>query len=244
MGTRDRESSIDATLKHIFHTFSLTILSLLLPLSFFLLARLTSSPHLYTKLIQCLVALVCLTALLSALTNKLIRPSTRFAWTFACFFQLCITIGVEGTISSSPVQQAFGVAWPLRAVFIIGLHGVTLHWSDGVVRSIVDDTIFGFSADGEHEERVLVGGAFSVLWLWLLQGEVEAMLVGVALGVQKLEVLSGGFGCFFVCYVTTMVGVVRLVKGLVWMGKHLFLDHAEAETKIVCFSLGDGRVWV
>ncbi|KAK1292152.1 hypothetical protein QJS10_CPB17g01083 [Acorus calamus] len=177
MGTSDRESSIDATLKHIFHTFSLTLLSLLLPLSFLLLARLTSSPHLYTKLIQCLVALICLTALLSALTNKLIRPSTRFAWTFVCFFQLCITIGVEGTNSSSPVQPAFSVTWPLRAVFIVGLHGVTLHWSDGVVRSIVDDTIFGFTIDGEHEERALVGGAFGVLWLWLLQGEVEAMLI-------------------------------------------------------------------
>ncbi|XP_077219274.1 uncharacterized protein LOC143853407 [Tasmannia lanceolata] len=242
----EQQEKLSATiLKPTFHILTLTILSLLLPLSFLLLARLstaqqilTFTPYptptsiilslfLYTKppLIHSLVLIVSVTTLLQVSTGFTLRPRCNFGWGFLCLFQLCIGLGIEATISAGishlPVSMGYRT-WLSRAFFFIGLYETTVFWTRVFMRPLIDDTIYGSAKEESLIERVAKGAGFTGLWFWRLRNEVEGL--GVMVEIKK-EVLMGvgtfDFACWLVYYVTVLIGTVRFVKGLVWVVKLL-----------------------
>ncbi|KAG6648009.1 hypothetical protein I3843_07G116600 [Carya illinoinensis] len=244
-----------ASLREPFHILTITLLSLLLPLSFLLLSRLTcahcyllsleySNPSsqissfllsfvLYTNpsVLYLLVSIVSIATLIHGLTGKVIflsespgpvlRPHLYIAWIFVCTLQVFVGLGIEGTIAGgidgsiiSMERSLFG-----KAVFFLGLHETMLHWSRAAVRPVVDDTIFGVAREERWAERVAMAASFGTLWWWKLRNEVGAMVV---VGEFKRELLMSrgvaDFVAWWLYYLTVTIGMIRVVKGFMWIG--------------------------
>ncbi|XP_010267991.1 PREDICTED: uncharacterized protein LOC104605072 [Nelumbo nucifera] len=227
-----------------FYIFTHTILSLLLPLSFLLLARLSTGQHIpsFTSsptstlsslflyainplLVQFLVSVVSVSALVHGLTGRfpslsesVSRPRLYAAWVLLCSLQVCVGLGLEETIVAGFWAVDYGNRTPLirRLVFFLGLYQTMLHWSRTVVKPVVDDTVFGFERDERWVERVAVGGCFGGLWWWKLRAEVEALALVVEVKRELLMDVGNAeiFG-LWLYYMTVTVGWVRLVKGLI-----------------------------
>ncbi|KAK9147044.1 hypothetical protein Sjap_006947 [Stephania japonica] len=186
-------------LRESFYIFTLALLSLLLPLSFLLLARLsrvkyfltiipnTAPPvsyilslflHTNPTILRLLVSLVSVTALVHVVTGR-----------------VPILINSEST----------------------SLHETMVHWSRVFVRPVVDDTIFGGVMNERWVERAVIGASYGGLWWWRLREEAEGLLLMVdvkgefSIGTRIADNLSC---CLY--YFTVTVAAVRLAKGLVW----------------------------
>lgn len=258
--------------REVFYLFTLTLLSLLLPLSFLLLAKLSAtqyylqqySPHypfpsylLYLALrinpciLYVVVFIISVASLIHGFTGKIITtvlrdssssdvvsqpPRLYFAWILLCTFQVCVGLGIEGSIAAgfydpdSDHSGNFGVERSLlsRVVFLLGLHETTRVWCGMVVRPVVDDTVFGGVARKERwVERVAMGASLGTLWWWRLRDDVETL---VFMGEAKKEQLNlmmmdddggvgfmNGFVGWWLYYLTVTIGMVRVVKGLMWI---------------------------
>ncbi|XP_057517086.1 uncharacterized protein LOC130798213 [Amaranthus tricolor] len=126
------------TLVQPFYVISITLLSLLLPLSFLLLARLSSAHYLLSlasisppksflftvflntnpNLLHALVFMVSFAALIQALIGRIsliiehpgpiFRPRVHAAWIFLCTLQVCVGLGIEVTIKAGVDGAGFG----------------------------------------------------------------------------------------------------------------------------------------
>ncbi|XP_068663077.1 uncharacterized protein [Aristolochia californica] len=226
-----------------FYFFTLAILSLLSPLSLVLLARLSTArqllpvmPHptpsstiisflvdLNPPLVHILVFSISLLALLDSLTGRDIRPSLLVSWTALWVLQLCVGVGIEATIVAGEWPLESGecrLTWAQRTLFFVGLHEMTIFWMRTVVRPLVDDTVYGENREETAAQRVVTGATFGAVWWWRLRDEVE--ILGLVVSLKK-EVAAGiditDFICLSLYYITVVMGVVRLVKGMVWVGK-------------------------
>ncbi|KAH0978212.1 hypothetical protein GBA52_027931 [Prunus armeniaca] len=180
--------SLTSFLKQPFHTLTITLLSLLLPLSFLLLARLSCANYLFNlsftplhpdpnysttttsstlfsllryatpSLLYILVSIVSTAAFIHCLTGKItiitefptpiFRPRLYTAWIFLCTLQVCVGLGIEGSIAAGINGATLGgvderICLLSRAIFFLGLHETMLHWCRVVVKPVVDDTVFG-----------------------------------------------------------------------------------------------------
>jgi len=151
-------------------------------------------------------------------------------WILLFTFQICVGLGIEASIAAGVFDSdddvfgdgsSFGVerSFISRMIFLLGLHETTQIWSRVVVRPVVDDTIFGV---GKKErlwiEKVVVAGSLGTLWWWKLREEVENL--GVMAETKKDEMMEVGieeFVGWWLYYVTVTVGMVRIVKGLMWV---------------------------
>ncbi|XP_058082824.1 uncharacterized protein LOC131230835 [Magnolia sinica] len=228
-----------------FHTFTVTLLSLILPLSFLLLARLSIAQHLlsytpyptpssiilslflYTTppFMHSLVVSITATALVCTLAGRARRPHLYVSWALLFVLQLCVGLGIEATpvASTWPVHINDGcVTWLRRVMFFIGLHEMMLFWSRTIVRPVVDDAIYGVVMEEWAVEKVATAAAFSALWWWRLRNEVEVL---VAMVEVKKEALMGmdvvDLVGWMVYYMTVIMGVVRFMKGSVWLSQLL-----------------------
>ncbi|KAI3915871.1 hypothetical protein MKW92_002891 [Papaver armeniacum] len=216
-----------------FYIFTLTILSLLLPLSFLFLARLSyvKYPPSYllsplvninlAPLLQSLLSFFSVTALVHGLTDKLtlmygsvpLQPRLHIAW---IFLSAQVTVG-------------------FRIVFFIGLHETMLHWGRTIVRPVVDDTLFGDARSEKWIEKVAISAGFGGLWLWSLRDEVEMLVLRVE---TKRELLIGlgisDLTSLWLYYLTVIIGVVRIVKGLIWFVKGLFCRRPQLSNDSSC----------
>ncbi|KAM7521406.1 hypothetical protein LguiA_011308 [Lonicera macranthoides] len=240
-----------------FQILSITLLSLLLPLSFLLLARLTTAHYLFTfntyptisnppsllfslflytypTLLHPLVSLISVAALVHALTGRVtlsnsgsspdppVRPSLYTSWIFLCTLQVCVGLGIEGSIGSGVVgTSAVGYERTLlsKTVFFFGLHETMMYWSRTVVKPVVDDTVFGLAREERWVERVTMAASFGALWWWRLRDEVESLVV-VAEVIREVS-MSGSLADFvgwWLYYLTVTIGMVRVVKGVIWVG--------------------------
>ncbi|KAL9242959.1 hypothetical protein vseg_016910 [Gypsophila vaccaria] len=121
------------------YILSVTLLSLLLPVSFLLLSRLSTVHYLLSSasitppktfifslflhtnatLLHVLVLVVSFAALVHALTGRISlltelpgrisRPRVHVAWMFLCSLQMCVGLGVEATIEAEVTGPRFGV---------------------------------------------------------------------------------------------------------------------------------------
>lgn len=248
------------TPRELFYLFTITILSLLLPLSFLLLATLSSaqyylqtltlfqysSPqqqfpyifHLALNINPCilyaLVSIVSVVTLIQGLMGKVkIKIFTEspsrasfisIAWALICAFQVCVGLGIEGTIAAGlyddDYEPNFGVEKSLwsRMIFLLGLHEATHVWCRMVVRPVVDDTVFGTGRRERWVERVGLAAGLGLLWWWRLREEVETLVVVAQVkNEQLIDVGLGDFVGWWLYYVVVTIGMVRIVKGLIWM---------------------------
>lgn len=237
------QGSIAAIITPYFHTFTITLLSLTFPLSFLLLARLSLAQHLLTftldpppslillslftstnpPLIHSLVFILTATALVHALTGRILQPGLCFAWASLCALHLCIGSGIKATIVAGlrPVSIV-QVTSLRRGLFFVGLYETMMVGSSVIVRPIVDDTIYGVMKEETSAERVAMGAAFGALWWWSLRFEVEVL--GAIVEVKK-EMLLGvtmyDFISWMIYYMAVTIGAVRFAKGFSWLAKFL-----------------------
>lgn len=239
-------------MRQLFHILTITLLSLLLPISFLLLARFSSAYYLlslnsfpllqsssflfsfilYTNpsVLYLLVSIVSIATLIHGLTGKItflsefpgpaLRPRLYIGWIFLCTLQVCVGLGIEGSIAAGIDGSSFGLEKSLlsKTIFFLGLHETMLHWCRVVVKPVVDDTVFGVGREERWVEKVAMAVSFGTLWWWKLRDEVESMVV---VAEVKRE-LSMGIGVaefvgWWLYYLTVTVGMVRIVKGIMWL---------------------------
>ncbi|XP_054811347.1 uncharacterized protein LOC129312669 [Prosopis cineraria] len=232
----------------VFHLFTLTILSLLLPTSFLLLARLSAaqsfpsphpSPRLYSLLLRInpnllylLVSIVSVATLIHGLTCKitlftqsstpLLKPPLYASWILLCSFQICVGLGIEGNISAAADDSGSAFGFPgrffSRLIFLLGLHETTQVWSRTVVKPVVDDSVLGNSREERWVERVAVAASLGGMWWWRLREEVEILVVMAEAKTEHLMDMDvRDFVGWWLYYLTVTVGMVRILKGLLWV---------------------------
>ncbi|XWS76656.1 hypothetical protein CRYUN_Cryun01aG0196000 [Craigia yunnanensis] len=242
------------TLKESFHLFTITLLSLLLPLLFLLVARLscvnyiltaiTSNPsqpspsfllsfYFYTNpaVLYVLVSVVSIATLFHGLTGKInfvsespdavYRPRLYTAWIVLCILQVSVGLGIEGSIASGIDGAGFGLERNLlsRVIFFLGLHEIMLLWFRTVVKPVVDDTIFGATRAERWIHRAAIALSVGTFWWWKLRDEVESLVV-VAEAKKELSmnIEMADFLSWWLYYLTVTIGMVRVVKALLWLG--------------------------
>ncbi|KAK9282515.1 hypothetical protein L1049_005435 [Liquidambar formosana] len=225
-------------LREPFHILTITLLSLLLPLSFLLLARLSSAHYLlaFTPLPQPCPLIFSLffysnPTLLHALVSIISVATLIHGLT------VCVGLGIEGSIAAGIDGISFGDERNLfgRVIFFLGLHETMLHWSRTVVKPIVDDTVFGVAREERWVERVVLAASCGSLWWWRLRNEVESLVI---LAEVKKKLLMGvgvaDFVGWWLYYLTVTIGMVRIVKGLMWLGMVLLSRKVEGTTGNSC----------
>ncbi|KHN43453.1 hypothetical protein glysoja_002036 [Glycine soja] len=246
------------TPKEMFYLITFTLLSLLLPLSFLLLAKfsdaqyylqtlawyhspqhfpyvLTLALHINPLILYVLVSIISMASLIHGLTGKIIilsdslsssstflQPRILTAWIVLCTFQVCVGLGIEGSIEAGlydsndeSMSFKFGVERILlsRVVFLLGLHETMQVWARMVVRPVVDDTVFGGA-----RKRVVVAASLGALWWWRLREDVESLVVMVEAKTEQLmDVRVSDFVGWWLYYLTLTIGIVRVLRGLMWM---------------------------
>ncbi|XP_057509200.1 uncharacterized protein LOC130791900 [Actinidia eriantha] len=187
--------------------------------------------HTIPIILHPLVSLISVAALIHGLTGRItlrsestepiLRPRLYAAWILLCALQVCVGFGVEGSIAAGIDGTGFGHERGLisRVFFFLGLYETMLYWSRTVVKPVVDDTVFGFSKEERWVERVAMAASFGSLWWWRLRAEAEPLVVMVE--VKKELSMDVGVGDLFGCwlyYLTVTIGMVRIVKGIMWLG--------------------------
>ena len=135
---------------------------------------------------------------------------------------MCVGLGIEGSIAAGVYdsESSFGAERSLisRVIFLLGLHETTQVWSRMVVRPVVDDTVFGVERKERWIERVAVAASLGTLWWWRLREEVETLVVmAEAKREQLMDVGMGDFVGWWLYYLTVTIGMVRVVKGAMWI---------------------------
>ncbi|KAI3805888.1 hypothetical protein L1987_21775 [Smallanthus sonchifolius] len=246
--------------------FTTTLLSLLLPLSFLLLARISTAGYLLSRNdivpadeppstvffslltsipltpLHILVSLLCVASLVHTLNDgrnsvspeTTARPRLYTAWIVLCTLQVCVGLGIEGSIGAGIEGSSFGHETNLmcRVLFFLGLHATTVWWWRAIVKPVVDDTMFGVEVAERWVERVVMGGSLGGLWWWRLRDEVEALVVVVE--VKREMGGGGGVGVvdlmgWWLYYLVVTIGIVRVMKWLIWCGVVLLYQKVEVE---------------
>ncbi|KAL5561021.1 hypothetical protein UlMin_030768 [Ulmus minor] len=234
-----------------FHILTITLLSLLLPLSFLLLARLSCTNYLLSiasssssfyfpdtnpSLLYLIVSLITIATLIHSLTDKITpvrrspraptRPRLYTAWFLLCVLQICVGLGIEASVAAgTETNISFGTDVTLlsRVIFFLGLHETMLQWCRLVVKPVVDDAVLGGQRKERWVEKAAMAVSFGSLWYWRLRDEIECL---VAVAEAKREMLMGvavaEFVGWWLYYLTVTIGMIRLVKGFMWVGMSLF----------------------
>ncbi|KAJ7977664.1 Transmembrane protein [Quillaja saponaria] len=212
------------------------------PLSFFFSLFLHSNPC----ILYVLVSIVSIATLIYSLTGKmtLLKESTSpvgqpylyTAWIFLCTLQVCVGLGIEGSIAagvdSSDSSFGIGRSFVSRVIFLLGLHETTLHWSRTVVKPVVDDTVFGVAREERWVERVVMAASLGTLWWWKLRDEIEILVVMAEVKKEQLMCVAvADFVGWWLYYLTVSIGMVRIVNGLLWIGMSSF-SRREKENSI------------
>lgn len=249
-----------ASPREIFYLFTHTLLSLFLPLSFLLLAKLSeiqyyfqryqkydySSPqnfpyiltlalHINPIILYFLVFIISIASLIHVLSDKIInlggsstivqQPRLYIAWILLCVFQVFVGLGIEGTILVGLYDyESFSfvgveTSFLSRVVFLFGLHETTRVWCRMVVKPVVNDTVFG-GVDRKERwvEKVVLAICLGILWWWKLRDDVEILVVmSEAKKDQLMEVGMNDFVGGWLYYLTIIIGMVKVGKGLVWI---------------------------
>ncbi|XP_059311043.1 uncharacterized protein LOC132062506 [Lycium ferocissimum] len=241
-------------LREPFQFFTTILLSLLFPLSFLILSRLSIAHYLIDLLgysteadnsdllikfflqvnpifLHVLVSLISVASLSHGLTGgtscfikrtpePVSRPRLYTAWIFLCILQICVGLGIEGSIAAGIDAHDLGHArgFLTRAIFFLGLHETMFFWSKTIVKPVVDDTVFGIVRENRWAEKAALAMSFGGLWWWRLRDEVESLVVVVE---KKRDLLiSIGLADFvgwWLYYLTVTIGMIKIVKGLIWI---------------------------
>ncbi|XP_047148028.1 uncharacterized protein LOC124820401 [Vigna umbellata] len=269
------------TPKEIFYIFTFTILTLLLPLSFLLLAKfsdaqyylqtltwyhsprhfpyvLTLALYINPLILYVLVSIISVASFMHVLTGKIItlsdpsspsstvvQPRLYTAWVLLCTFQVCVGLGIEGSIEAGLYdsgESSFGVERSLliRVIFLVGLHQTTQVWARIVVRPVVDDTVFGVEREVRLVERVVVAASLGGLWWWRLREDVESLVIMVeAKKEQLMDVRVSDFVGWWLYYLTLTIGMVKIVRLLIRMATIFLFRTSATISKVEHYEIDD-----
>ncbi|KAF8112932.1 hypothetical protein N665_0058s0032 [Sinapis alba] len=227
-----------------FQMISISLLSLLLPLSFLFLSRLSLSsvvPVTVSRVssflhqadvgvLYTILSLIIISTLINNLSGKpecsLLHSHLYICWIVLFLVQACVAFGIEGmimstTMSTNPDENLFLASqerWVLvRVMFFLGLHEVMLMWFRVVVKPVVDDTVFGVYMEEEERwsERVVVAVTFGLMWWWRLRDEVESLVVVAEVKRKLLTSLDGvDFLNWWMYYICVVIGLVKIFKAV------------------------------
>lgn len=233
-----------------------TFLSLLLPLSFLLLARLSASRYfssamnddreqvysfftsvfLHTKttlILNFLVSAVAIEALFQGLngggdkdkTTLFVSERRRLhaAWVLIFLMQVCLSLGIHGTVDGAEMSRFAAVGNLVssrRVVFVLGLHEITVLWRRSVVAPVVGETMIEISANKggfSWVEEMVLAAAFGNLWWRSLRDEAEALVALPWVRAElEMDVEVADFVGWLLYYLTTVIGGVKVIRGLSW----------------------------
>ncbi|OVA02526.1 hypothetical protein BVC80_9091g27 [Macleaya cordata] len=209
----------------------------------------------YPILLDPLVSFVSVSTLLRRLTGQvtffagsnssILKTRLYTAWGFLCLLQVCVGLGIEGIIATGIWPVEFGVEKKntllCRIIFFVGLHEIMLHWSRTFVKPVVEDTVFGVVRDEKWIERAAVNVSFGALWWWKLRDEIEGLPLMADIKREKLMRLGmSDVASWWLYYLTVTIGIVRLLRWLIWLGKALFSRRLEQSP--VCSACDDDKV--
>lgn len=258
-----------------FRIVTTALLSLLLPLSFLLLARLSTAHYLLavagnfsigwpeqsglvsflflyanSTVVYFLISLISVAAFVHVFLNGRVtisffssRPSwwssavprQYAAWILLFTLQLCVGLGLEGSIIAGIDGTGFNreTNFVSRVIFFLGLHETMRFWSKSVVKPVVDDTVTGGCCCVVEEkwvERVAMAAGFGSLWWWRLRDEIDSLVVVAELKRQLPEgVAMVDFVGWWLYHLTVSVGVLRILKSVVWLAMLLLFRKVEEE---------------
>ncbi|KAL0927441.1 hypothetical protein M5K25_001608 [Dendrobium thyrsiflorum] len=218
---------ISSLVKQSFHRISLTLLSLLLPLSLLLLSRLTSSPptcKIISVILYILVFVLSFTCLVFSITGHSLtmKAPRSIAWVILILFQGCISwaIKVTTTTTFEPIggddDNIILVIWIKRTFIFVGVYEIMVRWRRVIVKPVVDDTVYGEERKEKGVEKTMMGIAFIVLWLWMLRMKVEPLDFVAGNGSLGKGVQWSGFALWLLGLAVLMTGSLRVVGVLVW----------------------------
>ncbi|XP_010481079.1 PREDICTED: uncharacterized protein LOC104759900 [Camelina sativa] len=235
-----------------FQMISISLLSLLVPLSFLFLSRLSlssfSAPvtvsgvfcllhQVDVGVLYTILSLIIVSTLIHNLSGKpecsVLHAHLYICWIVLFIVQACVAFGIEATMSTTMsinTDTSFSLAsqerWVLvRVMFFLGLHEVMLMWFRVVVKPVVDDTVFGVYVEDERwSERAVVAVTFGTMWWWRLRDEVESLVV-VAEVKRNLLIRLGGldFVNWWMYYICVGIGLVKIFKGFLFFVNMLIL---------------------
>uniref|UniRef100_A0A7N0TT22 Uncharacterized protein n=1 Tax=Kalanchoe fedtschenkoi TaxID=63787 RepID=A0A7N0TT22_KALFE len=187
-------------------------------------------------LLHALVSVVTMATFVHGLTGSMfllgkpdhvsiLRPRLYVAWILLCALQVCVGLGVEGSIAAGidGINIKDGrISLVSRVVFFLGLHETMIQWCRMIVKPVVDDTVFGGAREEEEErvvEKVAVAASCGALWWWKLRDEVESMVTVAEVKKEMgLDMRVADLAGWWLYYVTVSIGVVKIVKGLMRLG--------------------------
>ncbi|CAL9213439.1 unnamed protein product [Arabidopsis halleri] len=199
-----------------FQMISISLLSLLVPLSFLFLSRLsvssssapvTVSGLLFSLLHQAdvgvlytILSLIIVSTLIHNLSGKpecsVLHSHLYICWIVLFIVQACVAFGIEGTMSTTmsiTTDKSFSLAAQERVV----------------VKPVVDDTVFGVYMEEERwSERAVVAVTFGLMWWWRLRDEVESLVVVAEVKRSLLIHLEGlDFVNWWMYYICVGIGL-------------------------------------
>lgn len=91
------------------------------------------------------------------------------------------------------------------------------------MKPVVDDTVLGVYREEEGwVMKVVIGVGFGWLWWWRVREEVEALALAAEVRRElMMRIGVADFVGWWLYYITVIVGMVRIVKGLI--GVSMFL---------------------
>ena len=264
-----KEDGKKTTWMHGFRLFSTISISLLLPLSYLVLARLAnaryllsfaceppassflSSFFLYTNpnILCALICIVCLNALIHALADQVSPTEGHLGLVFyprvpeACLFlgalQVCVGLGIEGTRADGLKEAVFALEGNkdklTKVVMLVGMHETMVCWCRTMVRPLADaSALGGAQEESRWVERVALGLSFVGLWWWKLRHEVDALAAVVE--VKRYMMIRVGLSDllgWWLYYLTLIVGISVIAKGIVWVGMFIFCRLLTSHEEII-----------
>ncbi|XP_030532816.2 uncharacterized protein LOC115742568 [Rhodamnia argentea] len=159
---------------------------------------------------------------LGKLVGSVHRPGLYLAWVLLCASQICLLLGIGGSLVLGVVKGSSFSYEPSsfrKALLFIGLHETMANWCRVVVKPVVDDMVLGFPREERWTERAAAATSFGGLWWWRMREEVESLVV---VPEVKMELLMGvgvaDFLAWWLYYLTVTIGMVQIVKGFMRLG--------------------------
>lgn len=245
--------NLNLLLKKFFHLFTVTILTVSLPLSFLLFCSLVRSRYLQAflpsdsssssnwivyadrVLLLALISLVAISAFLDNLLGKSIvlakTTGLNAAWLVLCALQVGMTLGIDEEMEVVAIDAlSLGLRRNLwcRSMLFLGLHTAMIHWSKVAVKPVVDDTVFGAPVEESWSERIAMAVSFGGLWWWRLRDEAESPAI-VAENMTELLMnpTMADFAGWILYYLIVAIGFVKILRIFLWFLKFLIRERKE-----------------
>ncbi|GLU16754.1 hypothetical protein SLE2022_331690 [Rubroshorea leprosula] len=216
------------------YLFTITATPCSFPPSLFLYFSLIIIP----SLLYVLVSAVSIATVVHGLTGKITfasefpdpiyRPRLSTAWIILCVLQVCVCLGIEGSIEAEikGTVTNFGAKRSLlsKVAFFLGLHETMLLWSRVIVKPVVDDTIFKVAREERWVQRVVLAVSLGSFWWWKLRDGVDGLVVAVESKTSLMGIEPVDFLGWWLYYATVTIGMVRVVKALMWLGMVLLFE--------------------